>query len=290
MNPPLYPDFKPLGLEDQDLVKRYLDAHPSGVCEMNFPNLLIWKDSERPRYTILNGNLCLLVEPTFEPAYFLPPAGGNEVEKTIKTCLTHAPRLSRVPEAYVEKYGSAFRVEEDRDNFDYVYLGEELAELKGKKFDGKRNRIKKFESSFDHAYVELRREHSDDCRRLLLQWFEEKGNGDPYMKAEKDAILEALEDFEMLGLTGRVVTVAGRVEAFTFGMRLTDDTALIQIEIANPAFPGLAQWINREFVRREWSAFRFINREQDMGVPGLRTAKLSYQPDHLVKKFNLYKE
>jgi len=110
------------------------------------------------------------------------------------------------------------------------------------------------------------------------------------MKAEKDAILEALEDFEMLGLTGRVVTVAGRVEAFTFGMRLTDDTALIQIEIANPAFPGLAQWINREFVRREWSAFRFINREQDMGVPGLRTAKLSYQPDHLVKKFNLYKE
>jgi hypothetical protein len=288
MNPPPYPDFKPLGFEDQDLVKRYLDAHPSGVCEMNFPNILIWKDSERPRCTILNGNLCILIEPTFEPAYFLAPAGGKEIEKTVMSCLTHAPRLSRVPEAFVEKCGTAFRVEEDRDNFDYVYLAEELAELKGKKFDGKRNRIKKFESTFDHAYEKLRKDHADDCRRLLLRWFEEKGNGDPYMKAEKDAILEALEYFERLGLTGGVVTVAGRVEAFTLGMRLTDDTALIQIEIANPAFPGLAQWINREFVRREWTAFRFINREQDMGLDGLRKAKLSYQPIRFERKFDLF--
>jgi uncharacterized protein len=290
MNPPQFPEFKPVGLEDRDIIKSYLDAHPTGVCEMNFPNIFIWKDSERPRYTILNGNLCVLLEPTFEPAYFLPPAGGNEILKTVTTCLHHAPRLSRVPEEFVQKCGAAFRVEEDRNNFDYVYLREDLAELKGKKFDGKRNRTRKFESSFAHAYERLRREHADDCRRLLNQWFEEKGNGDPYMKAEKDAILEALAQFEDLGLLGAVVTVAGRVEAFTFGMRLTDDTAVIQIEIANPAFPGLAQWINREFVRREWSAFRSINREQDVGVPGLRKAKLSYQPDHLVKKYNLFEK
>jgi hypothetical protein len=93
--------------------------------------------------------------------------------------------------------------------------------------------------------------------------------------------------FEELGFTGGVVLVAGRVEAFTLGKRLTADTALIHIEIANPALPGLAQWINREFVRREWCSYRFINREQDMGVPGLRKAKLSYQPHHLVKKYNL---
>jgi hypothetical protein len=289
MNPPVYPEFKPVGPDDRDFIKSCLDAHPLGICEMNFPNILIWKDSERPRYTVLNGNLCLLLEPTFEPAYFLPPVGGNDVEKTIATCLAVAPRLSRVPEEFVRRHGAPFKAEEDRNNFDYVYLAQDLAELKGKKFDGKRNRIKKFESSFDHAYERLRREHAEDCRRLLLQWFEEKGNGDPYMKAEKDAILEALTLFEDLGLVGGIVTVSGRVEAFTIGMRLSDDTAVIQIEIANAAFPGLAQWINREFVRREWTAFRFINREQDVGVPGLRSAKLSYQPDHLVKKFNLCK-
>ena len=290
MNPPQFPEFKPLGFEDRDLINRYLDLNPSEVCEMSFPNIFIWKDSERPRYTTLNGNLCILVEPTFEPAYFLPPGGGNEVGRTIEACLEHAPRLSRVPEDFVRAHGASLRCEEDRDNFDYIYLREDLAELKGKKYDGKRNRIRKFESTFAHAYERLRSEHADDCRRLLYQWFEEKGNGDPYMKAEKEAILEALVLFEKLSLVGAVVSVAGRIEAFTIGTPLTGDTALIQIEIANPAFPGLAQWINREFVRREWSGFRFINREQDVGVPGLRKAKLSYQPDHFVKKYNLLKK
>ncbi len=287
MNPPLYPEFKPLGFEDRDLINRYLEVNPSGVCEMSFPNIFIWKDSERPRYTILNGNLCILLEPTFEPAYFLPPAGEREIAKTIETCLAHAPRLSRVPEAIVKTYGAPYKVEEDRDNFDYVYRCDDLVELKGKKFDGKRNRIKKFESSFGHAYEKLRPEHVDGCRELLHKWYDAKGNSDPYMKAEKEAILAALAMFKELCLTGGVVTVVGRVEAFTMGMPLTTDTALIQIEIANPALPGLAQWINREFIRREWPAFRYVNREQDMGVPGLRKAKLSYQPEHLLNKYNL---
>ncbi len=77
MNPPQYPDFKPVGPEDRGVIDGFLDAHPSEVCELNFPNILIWKGSERPRYTILNGNLCVLVEPTFEPAYFLPPVGRD---------------------------------------------------------------------------------------------------------------------------------------------------------------------------------------------------------------------
>jgi len=288
MKLPQYPDFRPVGLEDREVIMCYLDAHPTGVCEMNFANIFIWKDSERPKYTFLNGNLCLLVEPTFAPAYFLPPAGGTDICGTIQTLLRLAPRLSRVPEAFVRECGHGFRAEEDRDNFDYVYLSEDLAELKGKKFDGKRNRIKKFETSFEYAYGRLRREHAEDCRRLLLQWHEAKGNGDPYLAAEKDAILEGLALYEEIGLVGGVVLVGGRVEAFTIGMRLTDDTAVIQIEIANPAYPGLAQWINREFIRREWSAFRYINREQDMGLEGLRKAKLSYQPDHLVKKYNIF--
>lgn len=80
MNPPQFPEFKPVGLEDRDIIKSYLDAHPAGVCEMNFPNIFIWKDSERPRYTILNGNLCVLLEPTFEPAYFLPSGREQNLE------------------------------------------------------------------------------------------------------------------------------------------------------------------------------------------------------------------
>jgi len=288
LKPPVSPEFKPVGLEDQGVFKEHLDREPSGVCEMNFANIFIWKDSEHPRWTLLNGNLCVLVEPDFEPPYFLPPAGGARVPETIAACLRHAPRLSRVPEEFIRRHGSGFRVEEDPDNFDYLYRVEDLAELKGKKYDGKRNRVKKFESTCPHEYATLTRGDVAGCVRLLEDWFEGKGNGDPYMAAEKKAIVQALASFDRLGLKGGVVKVGGRVEAFTMGMRLTDDTAVIQIEIANFGLAGLAQWVNREFVRREWPAFKFINREQDMGVEGLRKAKLSYQPERLLKKFNLF--
>ncbi len=287
MNVPVFPEFKPVGLEDRAVIKDYLDRDEAGTCELNFANIFIWRKSEHPRLTLVNGNLCLLVEPDFEAPYFLPPAGDSRLAETVETCLSAAPRLSRVPEEFVRKLGGAFAAVEDPDNFDYLYSREDLAELRGKRFDGKRNRIRKFESTYVHVYEKLEEGHVDDCRRLLESWFTEKGNREPFLKAEKGAIHEALSFFGPLGLKGAVARVGGRVEAFTIGMRLADDTALVQIEIANPALVGLAQWINREFVRREWSGFRFVNREQDMGVPGLRKAKSSYQPCRLVKKFNV---
>lgn len=290
MSLPLYPEFKRVGLEDLAIFKDFLDREPSGVCEMNFANIYIWKDSENPRWTVLNGNLCVFLEPDFEPPYALPPVGGDRVRETVASCLERTARLSRVPEEFVARHGAGFRAEEDRENFDYIYASRDLAELKGKKYDGKRNRIRKFESTFPHQrhYHRLAREDTAGCAQLLEDWFEGKANGDAYMKAEKKAILRALESFEALGLRGGVVKVGARVEAFTLGTRLTDDTAVIQVEIANPGLVGLAQWINREFVRREWTGFPFINREQDVGIDGLRQAKLSYQPVRLLKKFNLF--
>jgi hypothetical protein len=287
MSLPVFPVFKPVGLEDKGVFDEALGRDPSGVCELVFANIYMWKDSENPRWTVLNGSLCVLVEPDFEPPYFLPPVGGERVPETIAALLGRAPRLSRVPEDFAGRYGAGFQVEEDRGNFDYVYSRPELAELKGKKYDGKRNRIRKFESTCAHEYHPLTRADVPGCARLLEDWFEEKRNGDPYMKAEKIAIVEALATFEKIGLKGGVVKVGGRIEAFTMGGRLTSDTVVIPIEIANPGLVGLAQWINREFVRREWADFAFVNREQDMDVEGLRKAKLSYQPARLVKKFNI---
>ncbi len=287
MSLPAYPELKPVGLEDKPVFDEWLERDPSPVCELNFANIYIWKASEHPRWTFVEGSLCVLVEPDFEAPYFLPPVGGERAPEAIDICLRHAPRLSRVPEDLVRRFGAGFRTEEDPANFDYVYRVEDLVELKGKRYDGKRNRIRKFESTFAHEYHPLDRADVPGCLRLLEDWFEEKRNGDPYMRAEKLAIVEALGAFEALGLRGGVVKVGGRVEAFTLGGRLTADTAVIPIEIANPGLVGLAQWINREFVRRECSGFRLVNREQDMGIEGLRRAKLSYQPAGLVKKYDL---
>jgi hypothetical protein len=287
LSQPVYPEFKPLGLEDRAVFDDYLERDPWPVCELLFANIFIWRDSEHPRWTVLHGSLCVLVEPESEPPYVLPPVGGERRPETLVTCLRHAPRLSRVPEEYVRRFGAGLRAEEDPDNSDYLYRVEDLAELKGKRYDGKRNRIRKFESTFSHEYHALTEAEVPGCLRLLDDWFEGKRNGDAGATSDKRAIIQALNTFDRLGLRGGVVKVGGRVEAFTLGGRLTADTVVIPIEIANPGLAGLAQWINREFVRREWREYRLVNREQDMGLDGLRRAKLSYQPVGLVKKYNL---
>jgi hypothetical protein len=286
VNLPRYPEFKPVGLEDKAVFEEYLGREPSEVCEINFANIFIWKDSEHPSWTLFDGSLCVLVEPDFEEPYALPPLGGGSVPAAIDACLRRAPRLSRVPADFASRFGAGFRVQEDPANFDYVYRVEDLAELKGKRYDGKRNRIRKFESTFVHEYHALTRADVPGCVRHIEDRFEGR-SGDACIQAEKKAILQALASFERLGLKGGVVKVGGRVEAFTLGGRLNAETAVIPIEIANPGLAGLAQWINREFVRREWRDFRLINREQDMGIEGLRRAKLSYQPAGLIKKFDL---
>lgn len=290
MTPPLFPDFKRVGLEDQGFIKEQISRFPSEACELNFGNIFIWRNFEYPQFTLINQNLCLLCEPLSEPAYFLPPVGENRMEETVRTCLTRAPRLSRVPESLVQKYSSRLKWEPDRDNFDYIYLAEDLIHLKGKRYDGKRNRIKRFEKNHSYRYLSLQGRDLEGCRSLLDEWLEAKSLPESILSTQKDVIKEAFAYFEVLGLVGGAVVVDNRIAAFSIGEVLSGDTAVIHIEIASPRYEGLSQLLNREFVKNELSSYTYINKEQDIGIPGLRRAKLSYHPHHLVKKFNLWAE
>lgn len=286
---PRFPDFKPVELEDKDYINGYLCNFPSDICELNFGNIFIWRKIENSRWSIINNNLCILCEPAFEPAYFLQPLGEKKIQETIEICLSLAPRFSRVGEDFLLKYGQGFKFDLDRDNFDYIYRAEDLIHLRGKKYDGKRNRIRKFEKSHPYRYLKLSPEYREACWRLFEEWYQVKSSSGWLMDAHREVINESLAYFEDLTLVGGAIEVNGRVVAFTIGERLNETTAVIHIEIASPKYAGLAQLINREFVKNELFRYQFINREQDMGIPGLRRAKLSYHPDHLVKKYNLWK-
>jgi len=286
---PVYPVLKPVGLEDKDSITGYLERFPPEVCELNFANIFIWRAIERPRWTVIRERLCILMEPPGEPPYILPPVGAEPFQETIEDCLRLAPRLSRVPESMVRSLGPDFRSEPDPGHFDYVYLAADLAELKGKKYDGKRNRIHKFERQHDYRYVEVGGDCPIDCRRLLDEWLEAKAGNGWDLEAQRAVVGEALSHFAELGLKGGGIEVEGRLAAFSIGTRLNSDTAVIMIEVVDPAFDGLAQLMNREFVRNAWSGLTAVNREQDLGIDGLRKAKQSYHPHHLVKKFNVRK-
>jgi len=286
---PHFPEFKFIELGDRDLLTAAIARHPSEACEFHFANVFLWRHFERSKLTEINGNLCVLCEPPSEPAYFLQPIGEAATEATLRTCLSFAPRLSRVDESFALRYGRGYRLELDRDNFDYVYQAKDLAELKGKKYDGKRNRIRKFERGNAYDYAPLSRDRLPGCLEVLTRWLQAKAGSDGFLGAVwRSVVEEALAHFEELGLRGGVFEVGGRTVAFSMGARLTPETAVIPIEIVDPGYDGLSQLVNREFVRREWVECRFVNREQDNGISGLRRAKSSYHPHHFVKKYNIW--
>ncbi len=289
MSLPHFPEFKLVGIKDLDHLAAAIARFPSPACELHFANIYLWRHYEHSKLTVVNGNICILCAPPTEPAYVLEPIGDNEIEDTIRVCLAFAPRLSRVTETFASRYGGPYRSEPDRDNFDYVYSAEDLLCLRGKKYDGKRNRIRKFEKTHAYEYATYRRDDRPDCLSVLERWIEARARSDGFIgRVWRAVIEEALERGEELGLRGGVFRIEDRVAAFSFGSNLTPDTAVIPIEIVDPGYDGLSQLVNREFVRREWFDCRFINREQDNGIPGLRRAKTSYHPDHFVKKYNIW--
>jgi hypothetical protein len=289
MNLPKFPEFKSVGIEDKGMIEAFTGRYPPEVCELNFGNTFIWRNYDHPRLTFINDNLCLFFEPPDEPPYFLQPVGEHKIPETIKTCLSFAARLSRIPASYAARYCSELQCVADRNNFDYVYATQDLIELKGRKYDGKRNRIKKFGRNHSYRYLRLTPDHLHACRLLFEEWFQGKSAVNAMIGAQNDAIQEALANFEALDLSGGAIEVEGKIAAFSIGEKLAPDTAVIHIEIVSPKYEGLSQLMNREFVKNELFSYAYINREQDLGVPGLRRAKLSYHPHHIVEKYHIWK-
>ncbi|MGC8891471.1 MAG: DUF2156 domain-containing protein [Candidatus Saccharicenans sp.] len=291
---PEYPQMKPVRLEDREEVLRLLELYQPEICELTFANIYIWRHWEIPQFTMINGNLCILCSPPDEPPYFLEPVGQKRMEQTVEVCLAAAGRLSRVSEGFLKRLKPSYpyHIREDRDNFDYVYLTSELAELKGKKYDGKRNLIKKFEKNYRAELKPLTENEVQGCLELVERWEAESPEDEEKEKARTRAaalaIKVALVNLTALKLSGLVAIIDSRVEGFCLGGRLNQETVVVHVELANREITGLHQYLNRECARSIWKEFRYINREQDAGIPGLRRSKLSYQPDHLVKKYDLF--
>ncbi len=184
-----------------------------------------------------------------------------------------------------------FSFKAERDNFDYVYNAQDLINLKGRKYHGKKNHVNSFRRTYSsYTYLPLTAGLVGQCLATSEEWYRKKvenGDNDQSLADEQQAIVDALSNFEYLGFEGGVIMINGRVEAFAFGEQLNEDTAVIHVEKANPDIRGLYAVINQDFCANSWSHMRYINREEDMGIDGLRQAKLSYHPAKFVKKYTV---
>lgn len=278
---PVFPEFKALALEDRSEVEGFFSKYPRATSDFSFPNLFIWRFYDHPKLTLINGNLLILLNPEEGGPYFLLPVGGNKIGETLAVCAGHlkqAPQFKMAP----GKFG---RAELDRDNADYCYRTADLIALKGRKYDGKRNWIKRFLAKYKPEYAPLSPEIYDECCALLGRWG--KTRVGPALKFELKAISEALKHWEALGLVGRAIKVEGRVVAFMFGGELNPETAIVYIQVASRDLLGLPQYFHQLFAKREYAQYKYVNWEQDLGIPGLRKAKLSYQPCCLINKYSV---
>ena len=191
----------------------------------------------------------------------------------------------------LEKYPHAkFNITAERDRFDYVYLAQDLINLSGRKFHGKKNHLNAFRKEYpDAKYLPITEEIIPKCREELKIWAETHKRANPdnsFIEYEQATIHEIFDHFNGFKLKGGAILINGKVVAFTFGEQLNSDTAVIHVEKADPNIRGIYAAINQNFVAHEWSDMTYINREEDMGIDGLRRAKESYRPVKLIEKFN----
>lgn len=220
-----------------------------------------------------------------------------------------SPRRGGSPDAktYLPQSGEVRRglsIEPVRDQYDYIYRRIDLATLHGRHLDAKRNHINRFRAEHpDFEYRPLTPELFDECRRLTEIWQEEKnengnqnenqnengnesqnenGNWNETIDAEHRVMETIFSNWDALGMTGGSIFVDGRMVAFTYGAAVTTDTLDVCVEKADRHVEGAFAIINQQFAEHLPEQYIYLNREEDMGIPGLRQAKLSYHPEILL--------
>jgi hypothetical protein len=294
---PAFPDFKPVALEDRAFISERLREYQPETSELNFTNMFIWRSHYGFSWSVYKEWL-LVIGDTGNGVQALPPVGPPsriEVTRMLLGWLRDekgiaAPRIDRADGRLVAELAadSGFVVEPTRDHFDYTYRTEDLANLAGGAYRAKRNHINYLVRERKVDYAPLGEAHVDACLKLAENWCEvRRCEDDLNLLGEWDATREALAHFRALDLAGGVLMSEGRVEAFTLGELLNRTTAVVHIEKANTEIRGLYALINQQFCEKQWKETPFVNREQDLGEPGLREAKQSYNPAHMVEKYRI---
>ena len=303
-------EWREIRLEDKAQIEDKICASGCHGADYSFANLYIWRNAYRPRIAFCGTRLLVGMPKWNVYAY---PKGDGDVEECIELLLEEAHSrgeklllrglTDKTLQEFLPLYGGRFEISEDRDNADYIYSAEKLAELPGRHLSSKRNHIKHFERNGEWEFHriaagscgmftscgssgECKTSSIDEARAFVDEFYKEKN--DPELADEAGAIEEMFENYEALGFIGGLLYQNGEPVAFTAGTKLDNEVFDTHFEKALPGVEGGYTMVNREFarlVRAEFPEIMYFNREEDMGIEGLRKAKESYHPDILLMKY-----
>ena len=288
--------FKDITLADKDTITSFTMKSDRRNCDLSFSNLCSWRFLYDTQFAVVDNFLVFKFWAGEQLAYMMPVGTGD-----LKAVLWELIEDARKENQHFCMLGvcsnmradleailpEQFTFTEDRDYADYIYLRSDLSTLKGKKFQAKRNHINRFRNTYpDYEYTPITPDRIQECLDLEAEWCkvnncdQQEGTGN-----ERRALIYALHNFEALGLPGGILHVNGKIVAFTFGMPINHETFGVHVEKADTSIEGAYAMINYEFANRIPEQYIYINREEDLGIEGLRKAKLSYQPATILEKY-----
>ena len=296
--------FKEITIDSIKDLQPYFDLVDYEACEYCFTTLYMWQHVYKTGYIICDDFAIIMAEYEGDAFSILPLAKKERLQQAIDFVIKYFEKYNKkicfrgttkdVVEILQNNYSDRFEYIEERDLFDYVYDGESLRTLAGRKNQKKRNHINAFLKDYEgrYEYRLLGEEDFTECLNLLKEWTinkEENNELDKGLDDESIGINKIFNNYKYL--KGRLkiagIYVDSKLEAFTMGELINSNMALIHIEKANPNIRGLYPYINQQFILNEFKNVEFVNREEDLGIPGLRKAKLSYHPIKFVEKYTV---
>jgi hypothetical protein len=290
-------ELKRLMIDDKDQIDSFFKLHHYEDIDHTFNTLFIWQDTYHARWAVEDDILFIQRQDEKGNVFFMPPFTGKTgdfahgmdliKEEMKKEGVPFSIRgASKQSLPLIEKAcPGEFNFEPNRDGFEYIYLTKNMINLPGKKLRMKKNQLNGFirQYSGDYSYEEVTSANLDEVRDYLKTWFAAHGD----LPGEEKAIEYCFDNWDALGVKGAVIRIYGKIEAFTNGDFINPEMAHVIFEKANSDIRGLYQAINREFLVHEFADTTFVNREEDLGVPGLRQAKMEYNPDHFAEEYNV---
>jgi Uncharacterized conserved protein len=274
--------FKEINISDKELFDSYTSCVK--ISFYNFSNIYMWRKAMNYRYAIIDGSLCIFAKYRDSNPFMFFPLGSHDIESTMLEVteqigfpITLRPLSQRMADQITSIYPDLVP-EFRRGLCDYIYNTSDLATLSGKKLHKKRNHLNKFTKTYSYDYITVTSENLDILKNAVDHLYTDEDKLDPDFVDEYYAINELVNNFGTLGLKAGVITIDGNFAAYSIGELQSSDIALIHTEKADRNYDGAYSAINYEFIRHEFADTKFVNREEDMGIEGLRQAKTSYNP------------
>ena len=290
-------DFVPVTIDDRGFFVDHYAKYPQTHSDNTFTNMLCWNHFAHYRYAAVNGSV--IISSTIDgTTRFRPPIGPRDPDLT-KALIRFAYRESdKEPvvlidpdtTSWIRELCPALNIVADRDHFEYVYRVKDLAALSGGPYLNMRRQLNRFRKNCAYCVEPITAENREEVKYFLIKWCEWKGcENERVLAHEKEAVFYGIDHFLELGLSGLIIRVDQNIGAISLYEPFTADTALVHFEKGLPDCEGIYKAINTETASVLLRNFTYLNRESDLGVPGLREAKTRYHPHHMVEVYSIKK-